>query len=283
MQQVVYGDVLLVINFCMDYLALYITSYLLRIKYRGANVFISALIGSLYSLVCIILDIDSLLFAVLSAAVMCVIAFLGNSKKYVLYEIIVFCAVNFLLGGGMTAVFNIFNSLGNSKDLLIYGELNTVESNLPMSVFFIGFIVIGAISWWFGKIMTKEARNEKALIYLTVNDKTAPFFVREDSGNLLTEPISGAPVIFLTESSLQKVLTREELNAINNIELHKISDKNIKTRLVVYETVGGKELCVCFKPQKIKTKEKESDAWIAVGKNMSFGDCEGIVPSAVLK
>ena len=131
--------------------------------------------------------------------------------------------------------------------------------------------------------MTKEARNEKALINIAVNGKTASYLVREDSGNFLTEPISGLPVIFLTEASLQKLLTREELSAINNIELQKINDRQIKTRVVVYETVGRKELCVCFKPQFIKTKYKETNAWIAVGKNMSFSDCDGIVPSSVLR
>lgn len=282
MKQIIYGDVLFIINFCMDYLALYITSCLLKIKYKRANVFISAMIGALYSLICIAAASDNIAFAILSAIIMCCIAFYGNNKKYLLYELIVFFAVNFLLGGGMTAVFNIFNSLGNSKDLLIYGEVSTVESNMPMKIFMLGFSVIALIAIVFGRIMTKESKNQKAFLQITLNDNTESFLVREDSGNLLTEAISGEPIIFLTENSMLKFFNPTELEAIKNIELQKINNNNIKARLLVYETVSGKELCACIKPANIKTDNKEISAWIAVGKNLTFGGCDGIAPSAVL-
>lgn len=282
MQPVVYGDVLLIINFCMDYLALYITSYLLRIKYNLSNVVLAALVGALYSLVCIIANNESLCIAIIVAVLMCLIAFYGSSMKYLIYEIVVFFAVNFLLGGGMTAVFNLFNSMGNRRELMLYGELHTIDSNLPTKVFMLGFSVIAVLAITFSKVMTKESHSEKSEISITISNDTAFFTVREDSGDLLTEPISGDPVIFLTESALLKLLDKDELSAIRNIELQNIKNKNIKTRLIVYETVKGKELCACFRPTRIKSKEKEFSAWIAIGENVSFGGCDGIVPASLL-
>jgi hypothetical protein len=117
---------------------------------------------------------------------MCIVAFIGNNKRYLLYEIIVFFAVNFLLGGGMTAIFNLFNSFGNSRELLIFGELNTVSKNMPFGIFIIGLSLISIIAITFGRIMTKEAKNKKAVIKITVSNVTESFLVREDSGNLLT-------------------------------------------------------------------------------------------------
>ena len=256
MKQVVYGDVLFIINFCMDYLSLYITSYLLRIKYKRSNVFVSAMLGSLYSLICIINSEDHILFSVLCAFIMCFVAFFGNSKKYLLYEVIVFFAVNFLLGGGMTAIFNLFNSFGNSREILIFGELNTVSKNMPLGIFTLGFSVIAVVAMVFGRIMTKEAKNRKAIIPITVNNGTENFLVREDSGNLLTEAVSGESVIFLTESAMLRLFTQPELDAIKNIDLQKVNESNIKARILVYETVSGKELCTCIKPSKIQNDEK---------------------------
>ena len=282
MQQIIYGDVLFIINFCMEYLALYITSCLLKIKYKRANVFVSALIGSLYSLISVAFLGDHVTWAILSAIVMCFIAYYGNSKKYLLYEIVVFFAVNFLLGGGMTAVFNIFNSFGNSKELLIYGEVSTIESNMPMKIFMLGFSFIGIVAVVFGRILTKESKSQKAFLQITVNDVTDSVLVREDSGNLLTETISGEPIIFLTERSMLKFFSPNDIDAIKNIELQKLNDKELKARLLVYETVSGKELCACIKPFKITNESKEIDAWLAMGKNMTFGGCDGIAPSAAL-
>ena len=282
LKQVVYGDVLFIINFCMDYLALYITSYLLRIKYKRWGAFISAMLGSLYSLICIMNSEDHIVFSVLCAFIMCFVAFWGNSKKYLLYEVIVFFAVNFLLGGGMTAVFNLFNSLGNSREILIFGELNTVSKNMPLGIFTLGFSLITVVAIVFGRIMTRESKSRKAIITITVNNEAENFLVREDSGNLLTEVVSGESVIFLTESAMLRLFNQSELDAIKNIDLPKVTESNIKARILVYETVSGKELCACIKPSKIQTEDKELSAWIAVGKNMSFGGCEGIAPSAAL-
>jgi hypothetical protein len=79
-----------------------------------------------------------------------------------------------------------------------------------------------------------------------------------------------------------RLFTQDELEAIKNIDLQNVNKNNIKARILVYETVGGKELCACIKPSKIQTEDRELSAWIAVGKNMTFGGCEGIAPSAAL-
>ena len=76
-------------------------------------------------------------------------------------------------------------------------------------------------------------------------------------------------------------ITLQTLEFIKNIELQKLSNNGLKARLLVYETVNGKELCACIKPSEIRTNTKIISAWIAVGKNITFGGCDGIASPVI--
>ncbi len=281
--QTIYIDILFAINFSMDFLAIYITSYLLKLKFKTFKAVIAAILGALYSAFTVILRTDSIILALFFAYFMCYIAFEKRNLKNSIYNFIAYIAVNFLIGGGMTAVFSVFNKLVGERIVTIYGDVNSVPEKLPFSIFAVGVTFITALIIAFAKMFSKKgtAKNVKAEIF--VGDKKGDFYLTEDSGNMLTEHLSGEPVIFLSEKAMLKITDEKTLIGVKNLDADIMKNSKIKMRVTVYETVSGKEMCVCMKPNKTLINGTNVRAWVAVGKGNIFGENDGIVPSILIK
>lgn len=284
MEQIIYADVLFLIDVSMDFLALYITAFVLKLKFRTANCILAASLGAVFSVISVILRAESLIASIAVSIAMCFIAFLGNRLLKIAEAILMFYGANMLLGGAMTAVFNLFNKLTDSdKDMLIYGEVNTVSSNMPVAVFLVGFVLILVAVKILMRIFSKAPANVPFEIYVQMDVKADIITVIEDSGNLLTEPISGEPVIFLKESTVRRLSGDETVSALK-MQCGLYTHKNRgKIRVVVFKTVSGSDMCACIKPRKITVNGKDCPAWIAIGKSISRGDIDGIVPSSLVR
>ncbi len=282
MLQTVYVDILFCIDFTMDFLALYITSYLLKIRLKTHRIVIAALFGALYSVLTVVFRVDSVIFALLCAAVMCFTAFGKRSLKQFLHIFIAFIAVNFLLGGGMTALFTLFNSFVGERLVIIYGDVSNVPGKLPFNIFAVGVVVITVTVMSFAKFFSRKGtcRNVPSEIYLY--GRHEKLNLTEDSGNLLTESLSGEPVIFLSEKAMLKFTDEKTLCAIKNLNPDIMSKNRVKMRVAVYQTVSGKEMCLCIRPEKILVNGKSVRAWIACGKADVFGESDGIIPSVLV-
>ena len=71
MLRTVYADVLFLIDFTMDFLAVYLTSHFIKRKTDVRRMIFSALIGALYSVLTVIFKLDSLLLTLLVAVLIC--------------------------------------------------------------------------------------------------------------------------------------------------------------------------------------------------------------------
>ena len=183
----------------------------------------------------------------------------------------------------MTLIFNLFNSItGLSKEVLIYGELNTVNESLPLPIFIIGFIIIVILSKVFFKIFSKAPSKVPVFCSITLFGKTCDMFLAEDSGNTLVEPISGEPVIFLSESALRRIADDECISAMKMGKSFYEGKYQSKFRILVYKTVSGSDICACVKAENIIIDKKKCRAWLAIGKNMNLNNIDGIIPSSLL-
>lgn len=282
MVQTVYADVLFLIDFSMDFLALYITAYLLKIKFKTGVSIIAAAIGAVFSVLTVIIRSSMITVAIAVSIAMCMISFIGNKPSVILKSIILFYVSNALLGGAMTFIFNLFTKLsGSSKNLLIYGEVKSVSTNMPLTVFILAsgilLVLIKALMLFFKRVPSTRSVNA----YITVGENKVSFILSEDTGNTLSEPISGEAVLFLSEISLKKLVPEEYISALNLGKGYYSGKCKHKFRILVYGTVSGKDTCGCFKPDQLKINGKICNAWIALGKNLNSG-VDGIVPSSLL-
>ena len=280
--QTIYADVLFFINFSMDFLALYITSRFLKIRIKNLNTVIAALLGAFYSVFTVVLYFDNLLVSLLFGYIMCFIVFGKHKLRGTAYIFVTYIAVNFLLGGGMTAVFTLFNSVVGERLINIYGNVTDVPERLPLNVFAVGVFVISAVILTFCKVFSRKGTARRISVNIKFGSKTENMHLLEDSGNSLCEPISGDPVIFLSEKSMSRLFNEKTLQGLKNFSPDEMISIGYKTRIAVYETVSGRDMCLCVKPDRITVNGKEVRAWISFAKNVSFGDGDGIVPSVII-
>ena len=154
--RIIYGDVLIIINFSMDFLALYITARIMHLKLNPKRITLSSLIGAIYSLVILSLNPSSAISGIISLAIafLLTVTAYGKQKKITLLKnTAVFYIVNFALGGGITAICNILNIWQNKRNLMINGTFDVLYGDLPFGVLVILALLCGAFSLVSGKLI----------------------------------------------------------------------------------------------------------------------------------
>lgn len=283
LEQVIYADILFLIDISMDFLSLYLTATFLKVRFRAISCIAAAVIGALFSVISVITKSEHIFLSVAVSLVMCLIAYFGSGIKTVIQTLIVFYVVNLMLGGAMTVIFEAFNRLADKGTIFFYyGNVSALKENLPPMIFMIGLAVLLIISKAVIRIYTKRPKGQIVKAKITACGTTCDFVLAEDSGNLLTEPISNQPVIFLKESAVEK-FGNAELTAAMKMKdaVYKGGFKG-KCRIIVYRTVSGRDMSICFRPDRIRVGKKECAAWIAIGKNLGTDGTDGIIPTVLV-
>ena len=136
MVEEIYGDVLFIINFSMDFLSLYMVGKLLHIPMKAWRVIFGASLGAFYGVLELVLTVGKAVSFLLTALVMlfmCFFAFGKQSLHRFALTVVLFCGVNMLIGGMMTMA---FVKLGAYEQYIeIGGSIATVYGDMPVWVF----------------------------------------------------------------------------------------------------------------------------------------------------
>ena len=246
----------------------------------------SALIGGVYGVIAVVYDLGMLgtvLSSIFVGLIMC-IALSGFVRFGLLArEMVVFLIANLIIGGGMTAIYSAFNSFGAAQKLLIYGELESVEEQMPLALFAVGSMVVTVILCLFGRSFDKRKRSSTVRMRVEHAGKCIECNAIEDSGNLLTEPLSGLPVVVLRRSVARELLTAEMLSLICEMKLVGEKAEFSHVRFITCNTVSGKKMLGAFKPDRIKVNGVDASAWVAVAwEGAELGECGAIVPREIV-
>ena len=287
-EQTIYGDILFAVNFSMDFLALDLTAAIMKLKFSFKRVLFAALLGGGYGVLAAVVRLG-LVLELFSLAVvgvlMCLFAFGWDGWLLFLKKMLFFLSVNLLLGGGMTALYSWFNYLGAEQDLLIFGQLETVQEQLPFSLFVMGAVAVALISILFGRLLARRRSIRRATLVLEHEGRQAVLNALEDSGNLLVEPFSGEPVVIIGKSAARELFSRDMLLLLE--ELRPRGEYAAKTvRFVVSESVGGRKAFAVLRPNRILVNGEAVSAWLGVAGEEFFGpskEFEASIPSALLQ
>lgn len=266
---VIYSDVLFLINFSLDYLCLFITARLLNRYTKAVRLALGAAAGGAYSFVPYLFDLPpliSLLLNVFSAGVICFIAFGWQNVKAVLLNALTFIVSSALMGGLVTAIFNILPQYSNG----VYTEISTLS--------FCAVCVVSAlIALSYGLISRKKIHTRSAEIKIYVGDKRFDARLLADSGNLVTEPFSSLPVIVISSTALPPPYDNPESEAFP-----------LSIRAIPFRTSSGESCFFGFRPDKIEIvrlagKPKRVDAFVGIDTlNNSYSGYDGLLPTALL-
>ncbi len=292
MVQDVFADLLFLINFSMDYICLYITVKILHQKIKLSRILLSSAIGGIYSVAALFLPFSSAIELLVDAVIcilMCVIAFAGKGRpasKILLYGFL-FTGVSMMVGGCMTAIFNALSKL----DLPLY---DIPSDNISTYLFAILAAIAGIISLRSGQIISHRSSIKKCRLTITFCNKKFEFSGLCDSGNLVRDPISHKPVIFLDRKRLQSEIDLSFMDEYAKGHLPK--DSPCKSlRLIMINTASGTSVLVAAVPQSIELYDMDKksksppdvitlDALIAPTDILKNSDgYDAIVPAEIIK
>ncbi len=261
---VVYIDILLVINLAVDYLVLFGTARLAGAQFARLRGLLSAMIGAAYSLV-IFLDFSRIFFMATElavSAVMMLITF-GKRKPGEFFRLLtIFYICGFLFSGFMMLI----NSAVHAdsffiKSGIVYFEFSAMDIVLSGTA---AFIITEILQRLFRRGEPEGAFMAK----IFYGGKSTVLKGFTDTGNYLSDPISGTPVAVTKPEAIKKIIPVEMLSAIKTADL----STEYKIRLIPCKTVSGSMLIPAFRPEKVMFKNENGefeaeDIMIALSEN----------------
>ena len=224
---VLYADVLFLIDFSMDYLSLFAAAKLLSLPTTLPRCVLASAVGGLYGIVAVLFlpgGFFGAIFAVFVSMLLSVIAFgLEGGLRSLLRTTLTVWGAGTLLGGIMTAFSGLFGgslSVGGG-DMLLAG----------------GIALVGCI-----RFARRRLAGGYAEIVISREGRTWQGRALVDSGNLLTDPIGGYPVVLLSLPAARELLG----TLADTVFKGEPAEVSVGVRAVAVRTVGGTRLIYGF-------------------------------------
>ena len=251
MGQVVYADLLFLIDLSMDFLCFYITARLLHRRFSVLRCLAGAALGGVYSVIIIFFSMNiwlGLLSDLGMCALMCLVAF-GCRDSFYGYclSASAYFGVSACLGGFMTAIYSLLNRLN-----IPFENLNTSDG---ISVWLFGFLALlsGFAAMMGGRFFRNSASAQIADVEITYCGKSVSVKAFVDTGNMLSDPLSGKKVIVIDRSVAAKLLSKDGAEAAIGGDIERLdSDEAKKIRLIPVETANGSSMLCAFNPDRVK-------------------------------
>lgn len=262
---ILYADVLAFLNFALDFLCLWICAKVAMRRFVGWRVVLGALAGAVYAILSVPLSafplVLQLLFHLLSACLICVIAFpsKGIRPKQFGKTLFVFLLTEAGMGGVITAAYYIGHWKATAAGIIV------------LALLFGGALVL------YGLYCRKKVYAQNMKIEITFGETRVRADLLVDSGNLVTEPFSALPVVILSASVLPAPLNKPDLES-----------SPVPLRAIPIRTGTGMGLLYGFIPDSITLcppfeKHRRVDAVIGIDTdNTDFAGCDGLLPGALL-
>ena len=284
---IVYGDLLFLINFSMDFLCFYISCAILHKKLSIARACIASVLGGVYSVAALFIITDGVIAFICDLLVlilMCLLVYIrrGLRIRDFIKVIFTYLFISMLLGGVMTALFSLFNRF----DLF----LEELEISEGIDVWIFAFLVVisSILTLGGGKIFKSSQSKRTAEIEINSEDSAIRLDALVDSGNLATEPISGRPIVFADIEKCREIVDVEEIsNFYDNFDISALTPSVAsKIRLVPTTTVGEGTLLPAMRFKSVYIIEKrikrEIQVYVAFVKAGALGEYGAIISSEVM-
>lgn len=243
----VYLDVVFLENVVINYIILYATSIISKVKIKQIKLLLGSLFGATYSIVYYILELKiytNFIVKIILSIVIIYISFNPKDFKELIKQIMLFYLVSFVFGGAAISIIYMVNS----HDI-------TIQNGVLVGKYTIRTILLGIITAYFtvivaGKIISNKVKFTKkdmiCNISVEIEGKKLETKAMYDTGNLLKEPISNTPVIVMESTLLHDIIPEQILNNLEKIlggDLSNISEETqkhfiSKFRVIPFSSLG---------------------------------------------
>lgn len=279
MGEVVYADLLFLVNFSMDFLCAYLALTMLRRRAVPWRVIGASTFGAIYAVAALFWNLPrgwAVAADLAACLLMCVLLFgaRGVPFRFFVLGVFVFVLVSMAMGGMMTALFNLLNHAWHPSEMW---QESGGEDNISAWLFALLAGGSALLSLRGGHLLRRSATRRFARLTVTAGERTVEVQALIDSGNLCRDPISGRAVVFVSPERVRALFGGREAQ---DPELAR------RFRLVPVETVGGKRLQKAYLPDRVLLRDSggthEADVLIAPAETLrGAGVYEAIVPAEV--
>lgn len=272
----IYIDIVLIENLIMNYIILFTTAVVLKIKVNHIRLILASLLGAGYSIIAymgIIKVYSSIILKIILSVLIIYIPFNPQNIKKMCKDLLLFYLVSFVFGGAAFALIYIIKPQNIlMKNGLFLGTYTLKTVMLGAVVAFC--IIIGAFAIIKNKISKKDMFCE---IEILINQKKIKTKAMIDTGNMLKEPITNVPVIVVEHILLYSCMPKEILNNLKeimggdfkNIPCD-IQEKYIsKLKLIPFSSLGKQNgMLIGIRPEYVKVITDEQEK---INKNVIIG------------
>lgn len=234
---IVYADILILVNFVVDYFLLRFTAHFLRKKLRLWRLLTASFLGGIFSLYIFVPQSNffvQIAVQLLMCAVLCFVCFGFESVKEFFWRSAVLFAVNFAYSGAMIAVWMLFKPYGMViNNSVVYFNISPI------------FLIVFSVVGYFGVLLIRRLLKKKfsqnvcCKVTLFCKNQSISLDGIVDSGNSLSD-VFGVSQIFITEKKFAENLLGEEVKNLTRF------------RKIPCNTVAGDRLLDGYRIDKAK-------------------------------
>ena len=256
--RVVYLDSLAALNFCMDYCILRASAQFSGRPATGARLTAAAGLGAAYAVLCVLVPVCAALpFRLIGVGGMSAMAFGIRQRAGWVRSTLTVLLISFVFGGGVSALSALCGANFYRGGVLIAPVSRTVLAAAAVISYLISAVV-------FRRQTAADApRTERVTI--RAGGRTGCVQLLCDSGNLLTDPLTGRPALILTKGTAQRLFPE----AVQSAQADRIP----------FDSLGGSGRMDGFLPEEIRREDgSRYEAVIALTTAFLGADCDGLIP-----
>lgn len=271
-----YLDLILLLNFCIDLLLLWMTAQFRKLEVKKARLAGAAALGSLFVLCLFVPALEGLYTfwgKVFVSMLMIWLAFgYGHFQKYI-STFLMFYFVSFITGGGMLAV----HYLIQSQHQLVKGVMVTQSAGFGDKVAW-WFVLLGLpIMYVFSSTRWRQLESSKVRlnhlvnVHIRLNGHILSCTGLVDTGNQLYEPLTNTPVMVVEAGLLKSILPPSLYASFSSLEDNLLWNKDFEQwfnekdewcsllRFIPYRGVGqNMQLMVALKPELVEITDEQA-------------------------
>ena len=179
---IVYGDLLFLINFSMDFLCFYISFLLIHRKMPTLRTALASVIGGVYSVAALFVKVGqgwAFVIDVLLLVLMCLAVYASRGMRVLGFAkfVLLYFFVSALLGGIMTALFSLFNQVD------IFSGISESENDISVWIFALLTVVSTVFTVKGGGFFKSSVKKTSATLVLLGDKGRVGLSTLLDSGN----------------------------------------------------------------------------------------------------
>ena len=209
----IYIDVVFIENLIMNYIILFATSIIIKIKVKHIRLILASILGAIYSIIAYMSILEMYSSVILKIILSVIIAYNPQNVKNMWKYLVIFYMTSFVFGGAAFALIYIVKP----QDILMKNGL--FLGTYPLKTIILGTIVAFVVIVTSFKLVKSKISKKDMFCTIKININKVEIETKAmiDTGNLLKEPISNTPVIVVEHTLLYDCMPKEILNNLENI------------------------------------------------------------------